>query len=104
MEELGYKWGENYIGPNTIVFFKEKDDGSKTENIHICEKDSPKAIQFIQTRNYLKSHPGRAHAYGELKEELKKQYPNDYPAYRAGKQDFLNETEQLAYDWVKNNK
>ena len=101
MESLGYKWGENYIEPNTIIFFKEKENGEKTENIHVCEKGSPKAIQFIQTRDYLRIHPERAKAYGELKENLKKQYPNDYPAYRAGKQSFLDETERLTYVWIK---
>ena len=98
---MGYKWGENYIEPNTIIFFKEKENGEKTENIHVCEKGSPKAIQFIQTRDYLRIHPERAKAYGELKENLKKQYPNDYPAYRAGKQSFLDETERLTYVWIK---
>lgn len=101
MEALGYKWGDNYIEPNSIVFFKEKEDSQKTENIHVCEKDSPKAIQFIQTRDYLRAHPERAIAYGEVKEKLKNQHPDDYPAYRAGKQAFLDETEKLTYEWIE---
>jgi len=96
---LGYKYYDNYIAPQTVTFFKEEIDGRKTENIHVCLNGSPKAIQFIDTRDYLKVHPERARAYGELKEELKKQYPNDYPAYRSGKQAFLDETERLTKIW-----
>jgi len=99
MINLGYKWGKNYIGPDTLIFFKEDADERKTENIHICLVDSPKAIQFIQTRDYLRLHPDRATAYGNLKEELQKENPGNYPAYRAGKQAFLDETERLAYEW-----
>ena len=101
MEELGYEWGENYIEPNSLIFFKEGDDRRKTENIHICEKNSPKAIQFIQTRDYVRAHPERALAYSNLKEKLNAEYPDDYPAYRAGKQSFLDESEHLAYEWIK---
>ena len=101
MEELGYEWGENYIEPNSLIFFKEGEGRRKTENIHVCENNSLKAIQFIQTRDYVRAHPERAVAYSELKEKLKNLYPDDYPAYRTGKQSFLDETERLAYEWVK---
>jgi len=93
---LGYEWGENYIEPNSLIFYKTEGD-RKTENIHVCIKDSFKAKQFIITRDYLRTHPERIKMYVDLKERLKKQFPNDYPAYRAGKQDFLIETERLAY-------
>jgi GrpB-like predicted nucleotidyltransferase (UPF0157 family) len=96
MMVLGYEWGENYIAPDTLIFYKTEGD-RKTENIHICLKDSFKAKQFIITRDYLRTHPERAKLYGEIKEKLKKQFPDDYPSYRAGKQDFVDETERLAY-------
>ena len=100
MIKAGYEWGENYIEPNSLIFFKTGPDGEKLENIHICEKGSPKSIQFIQTRDYLRTHPARAIEYGNLKQVLKEKYPDDYPAYRAGKQSFVDETERLTYEWV----
>jgi GrpB-like predicted nucleotidyltransferase (UPF0157 family) len=102
MESLGYLWGENYIAPDTLIFFKEESNGSKTENIHVCVKGSFKANQFIQTRDYVRTHPERAMSYTKLKKELKLKYPDDYQAYRDGKQAFLDETERLTYEWVKN--
>jgi len=96
MISVGYEWGENYIAPDTLIFYKTERN-RKTENIHVCIKNSFKAKQFIITRDYLRTHPERAKLYGEIKDRLKKQFPNDYPAYRSGKQDFVDETERLAY-------
>jgi GrpB-like predicted nucleotidyltransferase (UPF0157 family) len=98
MSSHGYKNGDNYIEPDSIIFYKE--EGSrKTENIHVCVENSSKARQFIDTRDYLRNNPKRTEKYSELKEELKKKFPDDYPAYRAGKQSFLDETEELARAW-----
>jgi hypothetical protein len=33
---------------------------------------------------------------------LNKKYPEDYPAYRQGKFDFLQHMEQDAYKWKQN--
>ncbi len=100
MEDLDYSYGENYIAPDTILFFKENEHGSKTENIHVCEKDSPKAIQFITTRDYLRAHPERATQYGDLKELNAIKYADNYPEYRKAKQDFIDETERLTQEWL----
>ena len=104
MTEMGYEWGENYIAPETLIFFKEGPNGEKTENIHVVVEGTPKAIQFITTRDYLKMHPDRARAYGDLKTKLKEEYPDDYPAYRNGKKKFLEETERLTKEWLANKK
>lgn len=95
MQKLGYESKDNYIAPDTVIFFKADSEGRKTENIHVCVKDSPKAIRFVTTRDYLRAHPERAKQYSDLKKELNKKFPADYPAYRAAKESFLNETERL---------
>lgn len=99
MKALGYEWGDNYIAPGTIVFFKELPDGSKTENIHICEEGSPKALQFIYMRDYLRTHPDKAEEYGNLKVKLQEEHPHDYPAYRLGKKAFIDLIDHEAYEW-----
>ncbi len=104
MVKDGYEWGENYIEPNTLIFFKLGPDGEKLENIHVCEEDSAKVRQFIVTRDYLRNHPGRAKEYSELKEKNVLLYPDDYPAYRAAKDPFLKQLEKDAYEWGDNNK
>jgi GrpB-like predicted nucleotidyltransferase (UPF0157 family) len=98
MVQKGYEWGENYIAPDTLIFYKTDGD-RKTENIHVCVKGSFKATQFIVMRDYLRSHPDKAKEYSDIKEKLKKQFPDDYPAYRAGKHDLLEEIEKLARVW-----
>ncbi len=100
MVSKGYEWAENYILPNTMIFYKTDNGDRKIENIHICVRDSFKAKQFIYTRNYLRSHPVKAKEYADLKERLNKEFPNDYPAYRAAKSDFLKELEKLSFEWM----
>jgi GrpB-like predicted nucleotidyltransferase (UPF0157 family) len=97
----GYEWGENYIGPDTLIFYKTDGGDAKLENIHVCIKDSPKAKQFVIMRDYFRAHPEQAKAYTDLKLELVKKFPDDYPSYRKGKTGFLDEMEVLAYEWKR---
>ncbi len=99
MTALGYKYEENYIAPNTVMFYKEGLDKSKIENIHVCENGSPKHKQFVVMRDYLISHPLEAKKYEDLKTQLSQEFPGDYIAYREGKQVFLEEMEKRAYEW-----
>lgn len=99
MEKLDYMWAENYIAPNTIVFVKDDESQTKTENIHVCEKGAPKTRQFLVVRDYLRTHPEKAKEYQQLKEKLNTEFPEDYPAYRRGKDGFLKKLEKEAYEW-----
>jgi len=99
MISAGYEWGENYISPNTLIFYKMATDGSKLENIHVCEITAPKVKQFIVMRDFFRTFPEKAKAYSDLKEKNHELFPDDYPAYRAAKSDFLQQMEQEAYKW-----
>jgi GrpB-like predicted nucleotidyltransferase (UPF0157 family) len=101
MSELGYQNIDNYISPNSIVFFKTDNEDRKLENIHVCVKDSYKVRQFLLMRDYLRAHSNRAKEYSELKEKLSTKFPGDYPSYRAGKKDFLDGIEKEAEKWNK---
>jgi GrpB-like predicted nucleotidyltransferase (UPF0157 family) len=100
MTKLGYESKDNYIAPETIIFFKTDDTGVKTENIHVCSKNSDRAIHLLASRDYLRTHPERAQQYSDLKDELYKKFPDDYVAYREAKRDFVNETEALTKEWL----
>lgn len=102
MISAGYEWGGNYFGPNTQLFFKMAEDGSKTENIHVCDSDSPKAKQFLVMRDFFRTFPEKAKEYADLKEKNFSLYPDDYPAYREAKAPFLDRVEQEAYTWFEN--
>jgi GrpB-like predicted nucleotidyltransferase (UPF0157 family) len=101
MAKEGYECGENYIAPNTVIFFKMGSDGEKLENIHVCEQGSAKVHQFLAMRDYLRTHPDKAKEYSDLKELNASLYPNDYPAYREAKTPFLNQLEKEAYEWER---
>lgn len=97
----GYEWGEDYIAPNTLLFFKLGVDGEKLENIHVFEKDAPKTRQFIMMRDFFRTHPEKVEEYSQLKETNARAFPDDYPAYRAAKAPFLSVIEKEAYELVK---
>ena len=101
MISAGYEWGENYIAPNTLLFFKMAEDGSKTENIHICETGAPNEKQFLVMRDFFRAFPEKAKEYSDLKEKNQALYPDDYPAYRKAKAPFLQKIAQEAYEWYK---
>ncbi len=99
MVKSGYDWGENYIAPNSLLFFKVGPEDEKTENIHVVEKGSAKEKQFIVMRDYLRQHPNKVEEYSNLKEKNREKYPDDYPAYREAKYPFLAKLELEAYEW-----
>jgi len=101
MNSLGYEWAKDYIEPNSLLFYKTIENDQKIENIHICAEHSPKVVQFITTRDYFRSHPEHTEAYRKLKKELYEKFSDDYPAYREGKQAFLEETERLTQEWLR---
>jgi GrpB-like predicted nucleotidyltransferase (UPF0157 family) len=100
MERLGFQWEKDYVAPNTMIFFKTKENSDeKIAQIHLCKKGSYKEKQFIDMRDYMRAHPEVVEEYSNLKMKLNNKFPDNYPAYRKGKDDFLKEMEQKAYKW-----
>ena len=99
MESIGYLHGRDYIEPRSLIFFKMTKEEQKLENIHVCEKDSPKTKQFLIMRDFFRAFPEKAKEYSDLKRRNFEEFPEDYPAYRAAKTPFLEKTEQEAYIW-----
>ena len=85
---LGYEYkGEAGI-PRRHYFVR----GQPTAyHLHVDEIDSDDWRRIIRFRDYLRAHPDTANAYAELKRRLAEQYPNDRPAYLAGKTDFIRQ-------------
>lgn len=101
MTAAGYEWGENYIAPKSLIFFKLGVGDEKIENIHIFEKDSLKTRQFLIMRDFFRAHPDLAKEYSDLKRKNHEAHPDDYPAYRRAKTAFLDNMEKKAYEWRK---
>ena len=96
MTDKGYEYKENYIASDTVLFFKVNVEGEKVENIHVCEKDSPKAKHFLVMRDFFRTFPDKARAYSDLKKANAERYPDSYSDYRAAKKSFLDQIEKEA--------
>ena len=95
-KERGYHFSVDVVAKNSVLLEKGL-ESEKTENIHILPKDHFMIKQMVLSRDYLRNHPERVKEYSKLKDELKKEYPDDYKLYRKGKTSFMDETEELAY-------
>ena len=98
MIKLGYQLRLNVLTPDSLLFEKVLDN-HKIENVHVFKQGAEKIKEFLDIRDYLRIHPEMAEIYGNLKKELLAKYPDDYFAYREGKQDFLGELKRLAHEW-----
>ena len=86
-------------------FHPDNDDRTKryfsSENVHIHVRivgcwSEQFALLF---RDYLRTHPEDAKAYGELKLSLAAEYGSDREGYTEAKSDFIFRTIQKAHSW-----
>lgn len=97
--EQGYEAMGEYGLPGRRYFRKNSKSGIRTYQLHIYAKGSMEVVRHLAFRNYLRSHPGIAREYSELKRKLAEQYPDDIQAYMDGKDPFIKTTERAALDW-----
>lgn len=102
-EAIGYEcMGELGI-PGRRYFRKGGDD--RTHQIHIFCADSQKDIdRHLAVRDYLRANDRQAAAYGALKLQLARQFPEDLEGYCEGKDAFVKQLEQRALAWVEEQK
>jgi GrpB-like predicted nucleotidyltransferase (UPF0157 family) len=55
----------------------------------VCLRDGLGLVNQLAVRNYLRSHPESARAYGDLKKRLADQFPNDIDSYVDGKTELI---------------
>jgi len=58
-------------------------------NMYVCLAGTIGIENQLAVRNYLRSHPDAARAYGELKRRLAVEFPNDIDSYVYGKTDLI---------------
>lgn len=90
MIAAGYKDLGEYVLPGTRLFVREK-DGKRLVNTHFFPEGHPHINEMLSVRDHLRSHPEEVKAYGELKQALAKQYPDDYGAYRKKKDEYMRD-------------
>jgi len=58
-------------------------------NLYLGLASAPSMRNHLLLRDYLRQHPQAVLAYGQLKQQLAQQYPDDIDAYVAGKSQFI---------------
>lgn len=101
MERLGYEcMGE--LGMKGRRYFRKGGD-HRTHQVHVFQVDNKEDIhRHLAVRDYLRIHSEEARKYGNLKENLAKQFPKDIEAYMDGKDAFVKELEGKALQWYRN--
>ncbi|WP_173585930.1 GrpB family protein [Halalkalibacter wakoensis] len=100
MESIGYE----PMGENGIVgrrFFQKGGD-DRTHHLHIFEQGNEHINRHLAFRNYLRATPEEAKQYGQVKQMLSKQFPQDIASYIKGKENVVKEIERRALIWQKN--
>lgn len=102
MVKVGYEpRGENgIVGRRYFTKGKEK----ITHHVHIFQAGDENISTHLNFKEYLLNNPLEAKAYGDIKLNLKKQFPTDHYKYQEGKQQFVGELAAKANKWVTQKK
>src|SRR5215471_10612300 len=100
IEELGYVYIADYASwlPGEL-FFRKGPPGPWTHHVHLMEPSHPRWDALLVFRDYLRAHPGAAHADAAIKRALAASSKDDIAAYRTGKGIFVEETTAKARAW-----
>ncbi|KMK75549.1 GrpB family protein [Alkalihalobacillus pseudalcaliphilus] len=71
----------------------------RTHHLHIYQLGSVQIEHQLVFKKYLLHHHEEAKAYGELKLQLKQQFPHEHQKYQDGKQSFVHELNERAKAW-----
>jgi GrpB-like predicted nucleotidyltransferase (UPF0157 family) len=65
--------------------------GLPHHHLYVCPQGTIGIVNPLAIRDYLRTHPSMARAYGELKKHLAREFPTDVDSYTIGKTDLLLE-------------
>jgi GrpB-like predicted nucleotidyltransferase (UPF0157 family) len=87
LRTLGYQHEGDLGIPGREAFASPA--GTSAHHLYVCTADSPELARHITFRDYLRSNPGQASAYADLKRALARQFRTDRDAYSRGKTAFI---------------
>lgn len=99
MEGLGYESMGEFGIPGRRYFRRNNALGVRTHQVHAFEAKSPEIARHLAFRDYMIAHRAEARAYGELKRNLAREFPEDIQGYMNGKDPFIKEHEARALVW-----
>jgi putative glutamine amidotransferase len=95
LEGLGYRTALDPSEPDH-EFASLDLDGERRFHVHLCLAGSRFERRHLAFRDWLRTHPEDAAAYGELKRELGATHPNDVHTYTDAKTGFIRSIEAQA--------
>ena len=99
IEALGYEALGEYGISRRRYFRRDDATGRRTHQVHAFRAGDTEVERHLAFRDYMLAHPAAARAYGELKQRLAQEHPEDNGAYMDGKDAFVKEHEALALAW-----
>ena len=97
-ERIGYEYLGEFGIPGRRYY--RKGGENRTHQIHaFSEEDHWNIDRHLAVRDYLRAHPKEAKLYGDLKQRLAQQFPEDIERYCDGKDAFVKALEKRAYAW-----
>jgi GrpB-like predicted nucleotidyltransferase (UPF0157 family) len=100
MELLGYEAMGEFGISNRRFFRKDNAEGIRTHHVHSFPVNSEQVQRHLAFRDYMSAHPEEAHAYSELKRRLAIEYPTNIDGYMDGKDEFIQEIDRKAAQWL----
>ena len=97
---LGYEPMGEYGIPGRR-FFRKPDEFTRSHHVHVFGTGHPDIDRHINFRDYLIAHPEEAQAYGRLKEDLARRFPEDIGGYTDGKSEFIHKIDAKAKAWAE---
>lgn len=108
LEDLGLTFrGDiraDHLPPGTVLAPEELEKRYFTGDslhVHIRVADRFNQRYALLCRDYLRTHPGAASAYAEIKRQLARYFPNDVEAYYAVKDPVFDVIMAGAEDWAE---
>ncbi len=99
MAALGYEAVGEFGLPGRRFFRKDDADGDRTHHVHAYTAGNDEVKRHLAFRDFLRAHPDWSTRYGELKQRLARQHPDDIEAYMDGKDAFIQDAEARALAW-----
>ncbi len=100
MENLDYHSKGEYGIPGRHYFYKGSAE-HHTHHVHVYGASNSEIARHLDFRDFLRQHPAKARAYGQLKAQLAQQFFTDPLAYTQNKTAFIQEIESQAAQWRK---
>lgn len=95
---LGYEYHGEYGIPGRR-FFAMHANGTRSIHLHFFEQGSDQISHNLAFRDYMRSHPDIAAAYGVEKRRARDLHPHDSHAYTKEKADFIVRASRDAHAW-----